>query len=263
MDDSGDEKNRSDNACVIGGFVGDIAGWDRIERYWPVILAEYGLSYLHMSEHASNKGLMQSTRGNGVPDILDDLLNLIRSCGLRAIANTVRIKDLNKFRKETGVDISIRALSIYIGMINIWQQYGNKPVEVKLDNFKYVDREICLANQYASSVKGWNLRETITLNRAPGLAKHMPAMQAADIIAWEARRHHSQEEMHLSKIIPLTESDNWRDWFLAHNRESLGNLPSPRNSMRKVLDEFVCFGSIIDYKAIMKIHEAREGKWGY
>jgi hypothetical protein len=263
MDDSGHERDPTHNACLIGGFVGDMNGWGRLERYWPVILKEYGLSQLHMKDHAGNKLLMRSSREGGVPDILDDLLNLIRSCGLRAIANTVRLKDVEKFRQETGVNLSIRALSIYIGMINIWQQYGSEPVEVKLDNFDRVDTEICLANQYARTVDGWDLSKTITLNRAPDLARNMPAMQAADLLAWEARRHHSQEEQHLSRIKPPSESDDWREWFLMHNRESRNDWPSVRPSMRKVLTDFICFGAIIDYTAMMKIHEAREGRWGY
>lgn len=263
MDDSGHESDQSHNACVIGGFVGDMAGWDRLERSWPVALSRYGLHYIHMKEHGANRDLMRSSKPDGIPDILDELLDLTKSCGLRAIANTVRIRDLEKFRAETGIPLSARALSIYIGMISMWQQYGGQEIEVKLDKFEKVNKEIFLANQYAESVHGWDLTEAITLSPAPKSAKESPALQAADVLAWEARRHHAQEEKHLSRIKPLSESDDWREWFLMHNRESRNDWPSVRPSMRKVLTDFICFGAIIDYTAMMKIHEAREGKWGY
>lgn len=263
MDDSGHESDQSHNACVVAGFVGDMAGWNRLERDWPLILRNYGLTHLHMKEHAAHTSLMASSNPEGVPDVLNNLLNLARSSGLRAVANSVRIRDIRKFRQETGVPLSIRALSIYVAMISIWQIYGDREVEVRIDKFEKVIKEINLANQYAQSVEGWDLTDSIILTPAPNSAKLSPALQAADLLAWEARRRHSDADAALRAAHPLLTDDNWRQWFLSHSVERRDNWSKIRPSLRKILTEFPCFGSIVDYEMLMKLHQARGAQWGY
>lgn len=67
LDDSGHEGDRIHNACVIASFIGELSSWRRLESEWPLVLARYGLSYLHMKEHASDPEVMRCPDERSAP----------------------------------------------------------------------------------------------------------------------------------------------------------------------------------------------------
>ena len=56
FDDSGSDRDPRTPFSLIGGCIGSLAAWSRLERDWQAVLSEFGVAWLHMKDFAHSTG---------------------------------------------------------------------------------------------------------------------------------------------------------------------------------------------------------------
>jgi hypothetical protein len=129
------------------------------------------------------------------------------------VSSAVWISDLNRFNAETGLAIRPYPLAAYACMSQIAIKYGNLPVTAVFDRIEKVESKLATARSYADNDRIFPglcyYVATGTLPK-PLTSRDVPALQAADFIAWEVRKaHFRMKEWQVSER-PL--GDRWAQW---------------------------------------------------
>ena len=56
FDDSGSDRDPRTPFSLIGGCIGSLTAWSRLERDWQAVLSEFGVAWLHMKDFAHSTG---------------------------------------------------------------------------------------------------------------------------------------------------------------------------------------------------------------
>ena len=265
-----DDSRTDGQVFTVAGFVGASPQWDRFGVEWPPMLARHGVPYFHVTEMADPNGpfkkwLPPQEHESEVMEFFCDITRTIQECQFRAFGTTVRIQDLQRFNSENGLELESYSLAVYGCMVHIKKAYPTDIVNLFFDRIEKVKsrldkaEEYAVADPYFTSVA--NFIQPIPLQK--GLTfRNVPPIQAADFLAWEARKHHVQQnEWWEMEGRP----ESWEDRFMHYqewSREKFGTrLPPPRKSLGALLKQMNFDGMVWDYRALNIAHEARGGAW--
>jgi hypothetical protein len=250
----------------ISGYVGYVNQWEYLERLWNKAMADHGVPYFHMREMNDPSGpfakwLPPEDHEAEVIAFFTDLVGAIRKCGLRMFASAVWIKDLDRFNGEKGILLEPYPLAAFACMSQMAFHYNNVPVTAVFDRVEKVDDKLQKARAYGEWLRLCDLITSVPL--AKGLtSRDVPAMQAADFIAWEFRKA-------LFKMKPWQElsgrplGDREAQWlhYMEWTRETTGRDPFLRKSLDALIAEMPTHAVVWDYHQISTTHDARGGIW--
>lgn len=266
-----DDSRKEGEILVLAGYVAYANQWDHFERLWSEVLAAHGVPYFHMREMAGPNGVFKKwhppkEHQDEVLVFFKDLVSTIRRCGLQMFASAVWVKDLERLNTEKGIELEPYPLAAYSCLAQIAQKHEISVTAV-FDRIEKVDSKLVVARSYAESDRHLfpGLCDLITsVPLAKDLnSRRVPALQAADFIAWETRKLYEKMAPWQSSIDrPFSDrEEQWRD-YLDWNRETTGSeYPVLRGSLEALIDQTPIKAVVWDYHQLITTHDARRGIW--
>jgi hypothetical protein len=96
----------------------------------------------------------------------------------------------------------------------------------------------------------------------PTTARDVPALQAADLIAWEYRKAlYQMKEWQLSSDRPQTDRKELWSHYLQWTRERTGGDPILRKSLEALIDRMPSHSVVWDWHQINDTNKFRNGIW--
>jgi hypothetical protein len=192
-----DDSQSTGDVWVVAGYVGYANQWEHLGRMWDEALRAHDVPYFHKREMADPAGafakwLPPEDHQEEVVAFFKDLVGAIRRCGVHIITSAVWVKDLERFNSEKGLILEPYPLAAYSCMSQIALKHGDVPVTAVFDRVEKVDDKLRKARLYADTDRHaypglCNLVTSIPLE-AGLTSRTVPALQAADLIAWEVRK---------------------------------------------------------------------------
>jgi hypothetical protein len=265
-----DDSRTDGEVFAVAGLIGNTAQWDFFEQRWASLLDRHGVPYLHMKEMPSSSGpyakwVPAKDHEAEIRDFFIEVTNAINDCGFDIFGTIIRLKDLNRFNSEKRLSLEPYALAVYACMAHIKTLHPDKVVDLVFDSIERVHSRLEKATAYADSdcaILG--IADFIIAKPLPKKCsfRNIRAMQAADFIVWEMRKHHlGQAEWWERSDLPA----NWNDRFADYqnwSRDKFGtNLPPARKSIAAVAKHRPFHGSVFDYRGLCLVNDARNGIW--
>jgi hypothetical protein len=266
-----DDSQSPGDIWTVAGYVGYVNQWDYFEQLWTEALGRHEVPYFHMKEMASPSGpfakwLPPQDHVDEVAAFFKDLVAAINRSGLYMVCSSVWLKDLERFNQETGIGLEPYPLAAHACLAMIAEKYDRIPITAVFDRIEKVESKLATARAYLASETFVypELCDHIasTWLPAPTTAQNVPALQAADLIAWEVRKaHFGMKEWQLSER-PI-DSDRWSQWwdYVEYTKQITGENPK----IRKSLDALITSGSlksiVWDYLQLQDTNKARRGVW--
>ena len=270
-----DDSQSTGDIWTIGGYVGYSNQWDHFKTLWIEALARHGVPYFHMKEMADPSGpfamwLPPQDHTDEVAAFFIDLVAAIKKSGLYMVASTVWLKDLERFNRETGAGLQAYPLVAHTCIATTGERYADplQPIMAVFDRVEKVDSKLATARSYLAGETFIypNLCDHIASSglAAPATSRDVPALQAADLIAWEVRKAHFGMKSWQS-LRGDGHSDRWAQWqdYMAFTREKTGEDPKIRKSLDALIsgDPKTMRTIVWDYMQLMDTHKARRGIW--
>jgi hypothetical protein len=194
-----------------------------------------------------------------------DLAEVVSYSRLVAFCSLVRMQDLERFNAEYGLRLNPYSLAAYGCMIAVLREYEGFTAELVFDHVEKVDSKLARARKYAEtdSYYAGAFEKCVTLPLVKGITfRELPAMQAADFLAWEFRRNHEN----ISEWFDFMDRPEGSEARAEHfDRWSLKKFGSESPPARKSLAALVEGNQIVpviwDYDRLCEAHRLREGKW--
>jgi hypothetical protein len=268
-----DDSQSTGDVWTVGGYVGYANQWNYFERLWKEAMARHGVPYFHMKEMASPSGpfakwLPPEDHVDEIAAYFKDLVAAIKKSALYKISSTVWLKDLERFNQETGLGLEPYPVAAHACLAMIGLKYEDRPVTAIFDRIEKVGSKLATARSYLAGDQfiypGLCDNVATTWLRAPATSRDVPALQAADLIAWEVRKaHFSMKKWQNSR--GGGHSDRWAQWqdFVAFTREETGEDPKIRKSLDALIsgDPNEMKAIVWDYMQLMHTHEVRRRIW--
>lgn len=264
-DDSGEECDPTHTVSCVGGFITHSANWEGFEGAWRAgVLDRFHIPYVHMKE-MSHRGFAHLKTGepDSIP-FMQSMILALRSHFMNPIMSSVRLADLRRFNEEHRQQIDDYSLNVYSCMWLIHQLFGENPVEAFFDRTTSVGSRLDIARAYAASdpSKG-DLTRTIDVRPIhPSLTfRDLPAVQAADFLAWELHREMEGRDRWFSALPSDLTYQEYRNslyrWAKSGGRRFLYH----RRSLGTLARSMMFREAVWDYRALCHAHEARNGNW--
>jgi hypothetical protein len=262
-----DDSQSSGDVWTVAGYVGYSNQWDYFDHLWSAALVRHGVPYFHMKEMMQANGvfakwLPPENHVEEVASFFKDLVAAITKSGLYMVASTVWLMDLERFNRETNAGLEPYPLAAHTCLALIAEKYGELPVMAIFDRIEKVNSKLAVARSYLDGtfpVPG--LCDHIAATGSPAPAHDVPALQAADLIAWEVRKAHfgMKEWQSGNAGNHADRQEQWRD-YVRHTREMTGEDPRIRKSLDALISEPI--KSITwDYLQLQDMHKVRRGIW--
>jgi len=270
VDNSGDNKSKQHKVCSIAGYITTLKKWRKLEKLWKQILREYEVPYLHMVDFAHFKLpfdiFKDKETGKEKPKrklFLDSLINIMQDTQLKGFVSIVILEDLHKFNNERKVNIDPLALNLFTCMAFAGQLYpksaNNLIVEMIIDklekNSLIIDKAIIYAqtdNLFKNDCKHIDVHP---LHKELSYKNVIP-IQAADFLAWEARKN-------ITTIIEWSSVNNiikTKSLLMKHNYD-YDEVIYPRGSFKNLIKSFSHNGIIWNYEMIDLLDQSRNHIW--
>jgi hypothetical protein len=265
-----DDSQSTGDVWTIAGYAGYKNQWEYFEDLWGRALDRHGVPYFHMKEMAEPKGpfakwLPPEDHYEEVAAFFKDLVAAVSKPNLYMVSSTVWQRDLEQFNVEKGLAIEAYPLAAHACLAMLGLKYEKQPVTAVFDRADQVTSKLNTARAYLEGdtfvypglcdyIASFGLQEPLT-------ARDVPALQAADLIAWEVRKaHFRMKEWQLSER--PNHSDRWAQWqhYIDYTKAATGEAPI----LRKSLDALISgpIKSIVwDYHQLNDTHEVRRGVW--
>jgi hypothetical protein len=213
FDDSGKESEPSNRFVVIAGYLAVDEVWARFQNVWGHLLVKYGLPDVHM------KAILKiaKQRGWDIPKlnaVLQEFVLAIRAApGLIGFGIAV---DAYEWRKQTPerkhlfgdaqefcCSRIVRRIRDRLNSAGLSRDHMQMVFD---QDFEYAKRRLALFEHLTKRAK--DLRESLLILSFAN-ARHYYPLQAADLLAWETRRH-------LVNMVGGTpDTARWNDLMLA------------------------------------------------
>jgi hypothetical protein len=269
-----DDSQTVGDVWTVAGYVGYSNQWDLFERLWTKALAAHGVPYFHMKEMADPSGpfakwLPATEHSEEVAAFFKDLVGAIRKSALYKVSSTVWVKDLERFNQETSAGLEAFPLAAHACLTMIVLKYNQQPVSVVFDRVEKIQSKLATARYYLDgetcTYRGTCDHIATTWLPAPATSRDVPALQAADLIAWEVRKallsmkkwQNLRGDGHGDRLA------QWQD-FVDFTREETGEDPKIRKSLDALIsgtDQKDMKSIVWDYTQMMSTHKFRRGLW--
>lgn len=266
FDDSGDETNPNDTICSLGGYVGTVEAWQNCEIKWIEVLRNFGLPYLHMADFNAYEDAFAPLRGKDEDrrELLRRLIMVIRDCKLAGIMSVIRLTDLRRFCETKGIAIDAYALNLYVCMAEINRWWPQDAAEVWLDRVTKPHLRVAKAIRYAQTDPEYAAcAVSVAPNPLPPALsfKNVPAIQAADFLAWESRKDILFKDDWFASRKSGDDFDVWMRDQYQWAKERGANFPHNRRSFDVLVRSSVRSGYVWSTREIGLIHNFRRGIW--
>jgi hypothetical protein len=265
-----DDSKSDGQAWAVGGYVGGDHHWKAFDENWPVQLAVHGVPYFHMKEMHIPDGVY--AKWNPPKDhqpewirFLGDMGGVIEHCRLLGIASIVRLEDLDRFNRQTGLALEPYPLTLYGCMILLAKEYPGEPIQITVDRLEKASAKVAVAQKYADSdsVYAGDFDRTVVSPLPKELTfREVPAIQAADYIAWEYRKNHRNiNDWFLLGDKPRDFDERWdafNDWYMLKYGDQRSTL---RKSAEPLLRNNRFTSLVWDYDQICDASRLRGGVW--
>ena len=201
LDDSGDSDGPSETFLTIGGYLGDLDGWQYFEAKWGELLSKYEIPWLHMKEFKKENATFAHLKADPVREgeFMAAAAQIIRESARGHVATTVLLDDFRAFNAAQGLDLDPYALAIYGCLFQLRSYHPNDEIEIIIDTFDKSLSRTAKALEYAKSDTQDGLRPDlfipVPLQKEDSWRTVLP-LQAADLMAWETRKYR-RERSHL------------------------------------------------------------------
>lgn len=150
-----DDSQAPGDLWTVGGYVGYANQWDYFERLWEEALKRHEVPYFHKREMADPSGpfskwIPPQEHVEEVAAFFKDLVAAITKSGLYMVASTVWLSDLERFNRETGVNLEPYPLAAHacLGIIGEKIDDPSCPITAVFDRVEKVDSKLRTARSY-------------------------------------------------------------------------------------------------------------------
>jgi hypothetical protein len=267
-----DDSQTEGKIWVVAGYLGSASQWDSFERLWDEALRRHGVPYFHMREMAKPHGEFKKwhppeDHQDEVVAFFKDLVKAIRESQLHMFGSAVWIKELARFNSEKNLKLEPYPLAAYACLSQMAHKHA-LPVTAIFDRVEKVDDKLAKARAYAESdrILFPGLCDFITsAPLAKGLtSKKVPALQAADFIAWEARKAYlTLQPWQSLPDRPLVDREEQWQHLGEWSRENTGQeYPIQRKSLEALIGDEMPINAVVwDYHQLCTTHDRRRGIW--
>lgn len=179
FDDSG---HPDQSAVSVGGFVAEKARWLQFDEAWRGTLGYFGIAWFHMADFEAGRGPFRGWGTRRKDKLLNRLIEIVRSHAAADFSQIVPMDDYHAVNE-------LYALEEYLGtpyamagrglirLLNNWQSRQSEHDHARSLNFDD-------GTKHKGDLIDIYQRDRIPL---PGFLdkKQTPALQAADLLAWE------------------------------------------------------------------------------
>jgi Protein of unknown function (DUF3800) len=265
FDESGKEDDPQHDELAVGGYIADWVTWRVFEEKWQKALADESVAEFHMKNFAHSCNGFEEWKGNEErrTKFIKSLVDAIASSGLKGYPATIRLNDLRRFNSERKTSIEALPLAMYLCLLHIQYEHPSDLVEIvfdKLDKPSVFTDEV---HRFATTHHGINSDRMINVLDGKDLnSGNVLPIQAADFLAWEARKHHTRiSEWFATRSILLSNKDDWMDDLKSWMSERGRIFPDRRKSFSALLEATPFMGRIWDYTSICELSGARRDVW--
>jgi hypothetical protein len=266
-----DDSRSQGEAWTVAGYVASNDMWAHFDGLWTAKLAKSGVPYLHMREMQVPKGAYakwhpHAEHRDELASFFSDLCLVIGFCQLSGFHITVREKDLAQFNLDHGTDLDAYSLAAWALLLQVARTYPGEDVVAMFDRANNVTKRLDRASEHLlSDRRNLDVADTLIAISCPQgwSSQKLKPLQAADFVAWEARKHHNT----ISRWFEIDDRpDNTTRARYDHlNQWLTEEFGEPYRSRRKSWDELLCRaphqGGILDYDVLCGIHKSRGGVW--
>jgi hypothetical protein len=259
-DESGKQDDPNSPSSAYGILVGTDECWDGFGCAWIAALRKSGIEYFHRKEFGKPHGPYAHINETAEKQLSIELVKAVRLFGLRAYAAAVRHSALEQFNAQNGVALDAYALALYTCFFHMCINYQFDDMTIHLDWVENRSKKICAVQNYIDSdptlpeLKGWF--DGVCVNHEPQPKPgarfiKAPGYQAADFVAWEAR-----------KYVHLDPKDERNQNTLGHLIRPMEWPPLRRRESLLALNEAVKIqGAFWDVEVLENAHKERDGIW--
>jgi hypothetical protein len=264
-----DDSETSGEILALAGYVGGADNWAVYNHLWTRVLEKHGVPYFHRKELSEQNGVFAKwyPASEHEPELAAfqaDLAEVIGKSELRAFGSLVRIKHLNRFNAEHGLQLDAYSLAAYGCMLVLGREHFGDVIELTFDNPSKISSKLQRAKAYAESDTYYGpdgvYKRTIPTEMSKGCTfKEVIGIQAADFWAWEWRKH----QLKLRDWFD-DEEGKPADWEArwGHMRMFIKDRPiTLRKSAKALLENAPFVGLVWDSKNLCDAHKARGGVW--
>ena len=268
LDDSGDADGASETFLTIGGYLGDLDGWQHFETQWAALLTKYEIPWLHMKEFKKENATFANLKSDPVREgeFMAAAAKIIRDSVRGHVATTILLDDFRAFNTTHGLRLDPYSFAIYGCLFQLRSFHPNDEIEIILDGFDRSYSRMGKALEYAKSdtleALLPNLFIPVPIPEGETWRTVLP-LQAADLMAWETRKYR-RDRAHL-KPPPEIRGDRqaMHDWILAWEIEQ-EKKPRDRASFQ-ALRQGIIFRPLhimVDTYAINDVQKRHPNGWG-
>jgi hypothetical protein len=285
FDDSGDPDDDKQAAFTIGGYLAPIEMWGAFEPAWSAVLTQFDIPYLHMKDLHNRSGVYKKWKEKNdknnaeVTDMLQGFAGAIAIAKPRGFAITLPAVAIMQFNEAHRQQVDPKAFCLYFLSFLIRQIYPTEDMELVLDRMNGAHAAIEKAKEYAKTkpldIGPFPTFTPLSTDGSAG-AKNVPELQAADFLAWEARKDYELKRPFFESAIPPQPDDpgfhqEQFKWFLKDRsaksiREGGHPVQIPFEPHRRSYIALDCAAvtawPILTYRALCALDEARGGVWG-
>lgn len=289
FDESGDEHDAQHAALSVAGYLSAASAWPCFDEAWRGVLKEFDVPYLHMRELQHRRGAFAAwTKGDPAADakeasFLGKLAGTIGAAGLEPFGAVISLAGLRRFNAETGAGLDAKALAIYGCVLDMRRRHATEAIELVFDRMDGGSAIVEMARSYGASdsyypdSRNFPVCSVLPKDGSEG-SRNTPGLQAADYLAWEARKNYELKRNWLESDVASPDSPDWGNslfkWWLEdrikhmrkHNVKEISfGLDVARRSLSALGDAAPggdINGVIWMYRTLIRAHEVRNGNWG-
>lgn len=191
-DESGKAEDPKCKVISLAGFMAPRHDWRAFEEAWKAALIRHRVPFLHMRLLDKRRGPYNKWCDEQVKALLSDLIGVIQRSQLLGQACAFIADDLSRAAEEHSIRVNHYAFSLYVLACQFSMLCSNRPFQMILDKIDKGRPKADIAHKYFEndrymSWRNWPTIIPISKNSAES-SDDMPALQAADLAAWEARK---------------------------------------------------------------------------
>jgi hypothetical protein len=261
-----DSRSGDGTVWVVAGFVGFVDQWEDFRQNWRMLLATHDVPYLHMKEIVKPNGVYKNWHPSQkhyeeMATFFGDVTKVIGRCGIEGLGGITRVRDLDRFNADNGLQLEPYPLAVYGSLIALWNRHPREPIELFFDRVEKVSSKLQQTRQYAACDRHYagdfDTIQLVPINESCSF-KEMVELQVADFLAWEWRKSHEDRKGWWEQSDkPNDWDERWQDFEAWMEQER----PRTRKSITALLQRANLTGFIWDYDRLCEAHELRGGVW--
>ena len=197
-DESGKQDDPDTPSSAYGILVGPDNCWDAFDRAWMDALRRSGIEHFHRKEFGKPNGPYAHIDEVAEEGLSIELVQALELAGLQAYATAVRHSSLEQFNEQKGILLDAYALSLYTCLCYLWLHHQFDDITLYLDWVENKSKKLACMQDYIDTdpsipeFKDWF--DSVRVNNEPrpkpgARLEKAPGYQAADFVAWEARKY--------------------------------------------------------------------------